>query len=456
MIEALVVAAVAFCFAIGVRNSVRAWQSIRWIEQQLETPPTPIESDLEFVILIPLLREQPVLERLLDRMTALDCRGLRRVTFVLITTARESSSSGETTNELLERALRARANPSMMHVHCDSATDTCKADQLNFALQRLGLHHQRSDRVFIGVYDADSSPDPGTLLYIAHRVAREPGLNAIQQVPLYFQNVRTARTLRELYLMTRPVHNAYFALTVEVPGERRQARALSRPIGSLRRVLGTWLSHGLGHGQFFRLDVLTDLGGFRPPSCDTQFGHALAYAGIPLEAHPMLDVGQTPESIGVLMKQGVVWFNSMNTFPRTWRLVEHLAPPNYCRRTATSMTARLIHSNIAWALYPCILALGVVWAAATGRAGILIAAGVAWAIYLIPVVLIVSRFQRWKQLCQQFEPLEAPSFWTRLGIIFMFGVEKLGSCVSPFMWLFFVLRQRMIGLPFGLQKTERA
>jgi len=75
-------------------------------------------------------------------------------------------------------------------------------------------------------------------------------------------------------------------------------------------------------------------------------GHALAFCGTPIHPHPMLDVGQTPESVAVLMRQGVVWFNSMNTFWRTKRLVDRLTGGDYHRPAAWAMMLRLVHSNV--------------------------------------------------------------------------------------------------------------
>jgi hypothetical protein len=450
------VAAFTFCFVIGLRNTIRAWRSISWIEEKnADDPRSQSRTPLTFFILLPLLREQKVIEKLIHRMAALDCTGLD-VYFVGITTSREQPIQGATTSERLERLMFEHPDRRFVHLHCADGTDTCKADQLNFAMRRLGLLERRADRTFVGVYDADSSPDPRTLQFIAARVHADPALKAIQQVPIYFQNLRDPMNVREALLMARPIHNAYFALTVEVPGMRGQADAISRSPGSWRRVLRTWLSHGLGHGQFFRLDVLTDLGGFQPPSCDTQFGHALAFAGIPLHPHPMLDVGETPESIATLMKQGIVWFNSMNTFWRTKRLIERLDPPNYCRRTAGVMMLRLLHANIAWAAYPLLFAATAVWAVMERQWLLAAYAALAWLVYLGPVFMILRRFDLWSRLCRGFEPVTEPSRASKIALVLIYGVEKLGACVSPWLWMYYAARHWLFGSAVTLQKTERA
>ncbi len=301
----------------------------------------------------------------------------------------------------------------------------------------------------------NSSPDPRTLAYIEERIRDVPDLKAIQQVPVYFQNMKNASSLHELYLMARPIHNALFALTVEVPGMRRQPAAFSSPDGSMRRVFGGWLSHGLGHGQFFRLDVLTDLGGFRPPSCDTQFGHALALCGIPIHAHPMLNVGQTPGSIRVLIGQGVVWFNSMNTIWCTKQLVDTLRHTNHSRAAAWVMIVRLLHSNLAWAVYPIAFLIAMIWCIISGRWLLAAYGALAWSTYLVAVTMIVARFDLWTGLCRRFEPITTPSVATRIGIVMMFGIEKLGSCISPILWCAYTVRGLIRRTPIVLHKTER-
>jgi len=450
------VAFIAFtlCLMIGIRNALRTTASIHWIEEGNRPPSGDGSCGLKFVILLPLLREQKVINKLVTRMASLELSVATDVSFVFITTSREGSGEGSSAS-VLDALLRQQPNPHFIHLHCTTGVDRYKSDQLNYALQQLGLTGQRNEQVFIGVYDADSSPDPRTLTFIAQAVERNAELKAIQQVPFYFQNVRNPKSVRELYLMTRPVHNLLFGLTIEVPCMRQQAALFSRPRTSIKRIANGWLSHGLGHGQFFRLDTLTDHGGFQPPSCDTQFGHALAFCGVPIEPHPMLDVGQTPESVRVLMRQGVVWFNSMNTFWRTKQMVSRLAAPNYSRAGAWAMMARIVHSNLAWSVYPILFLAALIWSIASSHY-LLVGYGLlAWAVYLVPVALILAHFNRWARLCSRFEPIRSLSLSTKVGMLLMFGVEKLGSCVSPFLWCFYALRRLFRGTPIQLRKTER-
>jgi hypothetical protein len=182
----------------------------------------------------------------------------------------------------------------------------------------------------------------------------------------------------------------------------------------------------------------------------------LALCGIPIHAHPMPDVGQTPESIRVLIRQGVVWFNSMNTIWRTRKLAASLGAVGYSRAADRMMTIRLLHSNLAWAVYPLVFLAAMLWCIGRGQ-WLLAAYGVtAWIAYLLPVAMILARFDLWAGLCARFEPIAVPSVATRLGILAMFGIEKLGSCISPLLWCAFAVRSLAGRAPIVLHKTERA
>jgi hypothetical protein len=170
----------------------------------------------------------------------------------------------------------------------------------------------------------------------------------------------------------------------------------------------------------------------------------------------MQDVGQTPESVRVLMQQGVVWFNSMNTFWRTKKWVGQLNAPNYSSAGAWAMIARLVHSNVAWAVYPIVFLAALAWAALSSRYALAAYGLLAWVVYLAPVALILARFDLWTRICGRFEPIRSLSPATKIGILLMFGVEKLGSCISPFLWCGYALRRLLRGTAIELRKTERA
>jgi hypothetical protein len=146
----------------------------------------------------------------------------------------------------------------------------------------------------------------------------------------------------------------------------------------------------------------------------------------------------------------------MNTFWRTKRHVERLGHAGYHRPAAWAMMARLAHSNLAWAVYPLLVLAALVYAVAAQR-WLLAAYGLAaWAAYVAPVALILHRFDVFVRLSRGFEPVRQLRARTKLGIVLMFGVEKVGSCTSPWLWCAHLVRRRLRGTPITLAKTERA
>ena len=443
---------VVVCGLLGLANLRRVRRSLNVLLEQrgreYVLPPDPPQ----FVILVPLLREQAVVRELWRRMARLDYPAAA-VRIVFVTTRREISAPGRpTTHEVVRAILSQSSDPRFAVVQCDGS-DRCKADQLNFALRELKLDSAVDD-VFIGVYDADSSPDPRVLRFVAANASG--GARGFQQIPLYSLNLAAIpRTARGYLLLTRPMHNALFALSVELPEMQRQVANMSRSQRSLRRITRSWMSHAIGHGEFFRSSLLRELGGFRPPSCDTQFGHAMAFAGIPLHPIPLLDLGETPHSVRVLLEQGVVWFNSMNTFPLTFDHIRRLRPANHSWPASVWMMLRLLNSNLAWATYPLVFAGTMVASLVRGDVTLLFAATIALGAYVSPMALLTDRFAALAAVADGGETAVRLTGRDRLAIVLMFPIEKLFACISP--WLFGYRRAKawLSGSSFEMRKTER-
>jgi cellulose synthase/poly-beta-1,6-N-acetylglucosamine synthase-like glycosyltransferase len=199
-----------------------------------------------------------------------------------------------------------------------------KAQQLNWALRPehlreiLGSDHDPA-RVFVGVSDADSVPDPDTYRWIAHRELTGPGSLAYQGIPLSLANydrldirgricaiqqssifirVSIARLINEVKRI-----RLFGAVAARWP---RLARAL-RPAFEFcfRRS-----QICLGHNQFVRLDALQAVGGFPTSGAteDSTLGYALGARGILIEAMPMLELTDLPETTEKVIRQSARWY----------------------------------------------------------------------------------------------------------------------------------------------------
>jgi cellulose synthase/poly-beta-1,6-N-acetylglucosamine synthase-like glycosyltransferase len=202
-----------------------------------------------------------------------------------------------------------------------------KAAQLNWALRPevlkplLDLRYDPA-RIWIGLSDADSIPDPNAYRWIAADLAQNRGRLAYQGVTLSLANfdrldvrgrvcavqqssifirVSIARLINE-----RRRIDAFARLQARAP---RVARVL-RPVFELcfRRS-----QICLGHNQFVRLDVMQSLGGFPTSGAteDSTLGYALGARGVLMAAMPMLELVDMPETNAGMVRQNARWYKGV-------------------------------------------------------------------------------------------------------------------------------------------------
>src|SRR5262249_2269013 len=180
-----------------------------------------------------------------------------------------------------------------------------KAQQLNWALRPEALREVLGDaydptRVFVGVSDADSIPDPDTYRWIAERELAGQGSSpsrgarlswdtsarldirgkicAIQQSSIFIR-VSMARLINEVKRV-----QLFRAFAARFPRLGRTLRPAFELCFRRSQIC-------LGHNQFVRLDVMQDVGGFPTSGAteDSTLGYALGARGILIRALPMVE-----------------------------------------------------------------------------------------------------------------------------------------------------------------------
>ena len=199
-----------------------------------------------------------------------------------------------------------------------------KAHQLNWALRPEALREILGEaydpaRVFVGVSDADSIPDPDTYRWMAERELAGDGSLAYQGITLSLANydrldirgkicaiqqssifirVSIARLINEVKRV-----RLFGAFCARFP---RLGRAM-RPAFDLcfRRS-----QICLGHNQFVRLDVMQSVGGFPTSGAteDSTLGYALGARGILIRALPMVELTDLPETPAKMVRQNARWY----------------------------------------------------------------------------------------------------------------------------------------------------
>ena len=84
----------------------------------------------------------------------------------------------------------------------------------------------------------------------------------------------------------------------------------------------------LGHNQFVRLDTLTSVGGFPTSGAteDSTLGYALGRRGILIQAMPMVELTDLPETSEKVIRQNARWYlGVLDDIPFLWRDVARRA-----------------------------------------------------------------------------------------------------------------------------------
>ena len=209
--EYLVPALFLVALAINVRAVFKLsldWKgmltTVRFVRESYARVPTlPTEETLErnpdapvFLHLVPAYQEPDIAGTVGALVASRYPHGHLHV--VVVTKEEEERDPhplmGVSTGELVRR-LRESLPPYQQKrlSHLAMPGSGRKAQQLNWALRPealreiLGEDHDPA-RVFVGVSDADSVPDPDTYRWIAHRELTGPGARAYQGIPLSLAN----------------------------------------------------------------------------------------------------------------------------------------------------------------------------------------------------------------------------------------------------------------------------
>jgi hypothetical protein len=245
-----------------------------------------------------------------------------------------------------------------------------KAHQLNWALhpellQTLLDGQYDPTRVYIGVSDADSIPDRNTYRWIAADVLADGGGSlAYQGVPLSLGNVDRLDARGRVCAVQQS--SIFIRVSIaRLIGERRRVAWFSRLevlTPRLARVLRPVFEFGfrrsqicLGHHEFVRLDTLQSIGLFPVAGAteDSTLGYALGARGILIQAMPLLELVDMPETTEKMIHQNARWYKGvLDDVPFLWetwrarRSAFNLA--QLCRHVGT----KVIEWPTAAAVYP--------------------------------------------------------------------------------------------------------
>ena len=446
---------------------------------------------INVILLLPLLREQPMLEGLLDAIDALTFP-TERLLVVPITTEVESANfeqrakaaqmvradlqSGSfgwkkiwihsshfsvsllrqwantfdrdpvtvlgeidtyvhqaDTRQTLQTMLRDRhTNKVFRHVHYPHRAGN-KASQMNYALDMLRKEGHISEAVstYIGVYDADSRPPPSSLLALSV-AANQDRAAAFQQYPIYLGDVDESGYFMNSEAWLQTAHS----VCVEIPRQLSVNSAITA-----NKRFGSTFTYCIGHGEFLRADWLLNVQfPEKPPIDDLPTGIMLSLAQQRIVPLPIFDLCGVPHSIFDLFRQTANWFLAQSDYQGPFERAKSfgLVPP---LRRIRCVIEQLI-TNIGWA------GRGVF------RVTVLISAinTLAWPLLLLIVLLFfIEAMVYWnitrKLIDSQQDWAGLPRLPFRYSSITRPFLQSIGPCLSLYRQ---VMRRKSI-----VYKTER-
>jgi cellulose synthase/poly-beta-1,6-N-acetylglucosamine synthase-like glycosyltransferase len=204
-----------------------------------------------------------------------------------------------------------------------------KAEQLNWGLQPEALAQilegdaADPSRVFVGVFDADSIPDPDTLRWIAGEELAGRGALVYQGVTVSLANWGALGVRGRICAIQQSSIFTRVSLA-RLINEVRRIRVIDRVTLGIPGWAAAWVRTALefcfrrsqiclGHHQFVRLDVLQSLGGFPTGGAteDSTLGYMLGARGILIRAMPMIELTDLPETREKIIRQNARWYQGV-------------------------------------------------------------------------------------------------------------------------------------------------
>ncbi|MEK7175294.1 MAG: glycosyltransferase family 2 protein [Patescibacteria group bacterium] len=259
----------------------------------------------KFTILIPVLREQSIIHKTLERFSML--KNVERIIF--ITTEKENINKGnysETTKQILEREKGKYKNIEITHY---PETFGVMSHQLNYACKILNSKPEDKDS-FILVYNADSEIFQDTIDHFQKYLIQNPNSNIIQQSAVFigyfskYKNTFIGEILRAVAL-----YQSRWTFSHEV-------YRLINQIKSKKEFLKE-CGHVVGHGLCIRLSTLEKVGYFPSgvPNEDMPLGFFLRLLGEKIHLLPILEIAESPRQIKFVISQYITWFYGVIYYP---------------------------------------------------------------------------------------------------------------------------------------------
>jgi hypothetical protein len=326
-----------------------------WSAARLSSVPAGTSDGCQYLgVVVPMYQEQEIAEDTVDYWHRL-VQTVEVDEVLFVTTAKEDDSGRPTTHVLLAAALAQANEPRLKLLHCTTVT-RFRAAQLNFAVSDARNRHCDdgcgTTGVWIGVYNADSRPAASTFHELRHCVSSGKNARAYQQLADYVVPDRAEVSWVAAgngVLQTWWTRGHYWARNTRGGGSRHWWSSTS-PFSTF------------GHGEFIRLDLLDEIGGFP----DFAYADGLLLGWIfrlmdePIELLASRDHAEVPRTAGHLLIQQHAWMRGLLNFGATLRWARDTDRLRLAEPEAVVLRGQHMIIPIAWGLSTPAVVAGMV------------------------------------------------------------------------------------------------
>lgn len=339
----------------------RIFFAVGWLRSKRSAAPAAAPAQPGFIIIIPVLDEADIIKATVDYFLELLRPFGSGSRLVIVTTEKEfalpaaTGRAGKPAKRLNTiEALASCRSDQVLALHYPGRAGRM-AHQLNFALQHLRQDGIWQDQL-LGIYNADSRPEPETLAWISGKAVRGEG-RVFQQFGNYFGNaaslVRQDIFSRAVLFSSSAWQNRW-SLGFEIFNAWKQS--LFRRIGSSSLRLWYPLNYCIGHGLFFTRQACRQFQGFSETTYneDAILGLELSCRREQIVPVPYFDYSDSPNQIKSLFRQKAAWFQGPFQAPRYYRILAE-APKGLERWQLLILTVKLFFHAIFWLAGPSLI-----------------------------------------------------------------------------------------------------
>jgi cellulose synthase/poly-beta-1,6-N-acetylglucosamine synthase-like glycosyltransferase len=333
------------------------------------------------LILIPVLFESDILEKTTAYFRDVFVAGRDNVSVVFITAEKEKLAVLAPDDTIAVAKRMADGNRNFLHLHFPGR-DGKMAHQLNYAVRRLIENGLIGEKTLIGIYNADSRPEPETIAWVGYQLESGP-YRVFQQYGLYTGNLSNLERLpNRSVLVAAALWQTRWSLGFEIFNALKQRRFCRQS----DRRLNNPFNYCIGHGLFVTKDIFLKTGGFNESfhNEDAFLGLQLCDMGETIVPVPYFDISESPDSVGALYKQKANWFlGPLQAFSYANNIWPRSSPALFRKIRLLALSGKLFSHALFWIAGPTLMVFVIVVSLAKLNATLLLSAVAASFAFLI-------------------------------------------------------------------------